>query len=210
MANQDVKKYENFRQNMLDDINTTFQKRIDEELKELSKDKSLPQDVKKDVSTKFKQTFSNYLATAFDIVIGNERTSNLSTNEKETENGSSNYLNDQHNLSVTDEHIQEMDDSIVKVASRRKQYPKKCTQLLDKTLEYQAKAAVKIKVSVNSVQTLKEPEPIKETPTDGNDQQQKLNDLQSSVRKQIQKSVRLESALKILGETQSYEKKSQD
>merc|ERR1712126_600127 len=103
----------------------------------------------------------------------------------------------------TDEQLQEMDDNIINVARRRKHYPKKCTQYLDKTLECQAKAAVKIKVSVDSVQTLKEPEPIKKSPMDSNDQQQKLNDLQSSVRKKIQKSVRLESALKIIGETQS-------
>ena len=209
MADQDVKCYDNFRQNILDNINFNFQKRVNEEIKDFSKDKQVPRDIEKDVSAKFQQTFSNYLATAFDIVIGNEILSNLSQNEKDTQKEHSNDPDDQHDMSVTNEQLQEMDNSVLKVARRRKEYPKKCTKFLEKTLECQGKAAEKITVSVNSVEPLKESEG-QENATNCNDLQEKLNELQSSVRKQIQKSVRIEGSLRILGEAESYEKKSQD
>ena len=209
MADPNVKSYDSFRQNILDNINANFQKRVNEEIKDFSKDKQVPRDIEKDVSAKFQQTFSNYLATAFDIVIGNEILSNLSQNEKDMQKERSNDTDNQHDLSVTNEQLQEMDNSVLKVARRRKEYPKKCTKFLEKTLECQGKAAEKITVSVNSVEPLKESE-VQENPTNCNDLQEKLNELQSSVRKQIQKSVRIESSLRILGETESYENKSQD
>ena len=209
-ADQDVKCYDSFRQSILDNINSNFQRRVNEEIKDFSKDKQVPRDIEKDVSAKFQQTFSNYLATAFDIVIGNEILSNLSQNEKDDkQKEGSNDTDDQHDMSVTNEQLQEMDNSVLKVARRRKEYPKKCTKFLEKTLECQGKAAEKITVSVNSVEPLKDSE-VQENSTNCNDLQEKLNELQSSVRKQIQKSVRIESSLRILGETESYEKKSQD
>ena len=209
MAGNDVKCYDNFRQNILDNINSTFAKRVNDEIKEFSKDKTVPRDVAKDVSAKFHQTFSNYLATAFDIVIGNEILSNLPANEIEKSKEIPNNSDNQHDLSVTNEQLQEMDNSVLKVARRRKEYPKKWTKFLEKTLECQAKTAEKITVNVNSVEPLKEPE-IQEKLTNRNDLQEKLNELQSSVRKQIQKSVRIEGSLRILSETESYELKSQD
>ena len=83
------------------------------------------------------------------MIIGNEILSNLSQNEKGTQKEHSNDPDDQHDMSVTNEQLQEMDNSVLKVARRRKEYPKKCTKFLEKTLECQGKAAEKITVSVN-------------------------------------------------------------
>ena len=104
---------------------------------------------------------------------------------------------DQHDLSVTNEQLQEMDNSVTKVARRRKEYPKKCTKFLEKTLEYQLRAAEKIRVNVNSVEPLVEEEVLEESNTKLHES---LENLQVTVRKGIQKSVRIEGSLQMLRE----------
>ena len=133
-----------------------------------------------------------------------QKTVKFDNTQKENEGN----MDDLQNLSVTNEQLQEMDNSVLKVARRRKDYPKKCTKFLEKTLEFQTKAAEKIAVSVNSVEPLKETQ-VQGNPSDCNAFQGELNDLQSAVRKEIQKCVRIESSLRILGETVSTENKSQ-
>ena len=207
MASGNAKSYDDLRQNILGSINSTFENKVKEEIKIFSGDKPIPPNIAGDVSTKFQQTFANYLATAFDVVIGNEIISNISENKQDVQKENNRNMDDLHNLSVTNEQLQEMDNSVLKVARRRKDYPKKCTKFLEKTLEFQTKAAEKITVSVNSVEPLKEIQ-VQENPSKCRNLQTELNDLQSSVRKQIQKSVRIESSLRILGETVSDENKS--
>ena len=68
---------------------------------------------------------------------------------------------------------------------------------------------IKIKVNIDNVELLNEPD-IPEKLPNCQDLQEKLNDLQSSVRKQIQKSVRIESSLRILGESVPYESNLQN
>ena len=205
MSEKSIKSYDDLRQNILEEINSTFKKKVNDEIKALSNEKPLPPEVAKEVSAKFQQKFSNYLATAFDIVIGNDMVSNLTANNKESTKNS----DDQHNLSVTNEQLQEMDNSIIKVARRRKEYPKKCTKYLEKTLEFQGKAAEKIKVNIDNVELLDDPD-VPEILPNCHDLQEKLNDLQSSVRKQIQKSVRIESSLRILEDSVPYESNLHD
>ena len=90
-----------------------------------------------------------------------------------------------------------MDNSVTKVARRRKEYPKKCTKFLEKTLEYQLRAAEKIRVNVNSVEPLVEEEVLEESNTKLHES---LENLQVTVRKGIQKSVRIEGSLQMLRE----------
>ena len=206
MSGKSIKSYDDLRQNILEEINSTFKKKVNEEIKAVSNEKPVPPEVAKEVSAKFQQKFSNYLATAFDIVIGNDMVSNLTANNKEESTKNS---DDQHNLSVTNEQLQEMDNSIIKVARRRKEYPKKCTKYLEKTLEFQGKAAEKIKVNIDNVELLNEPDVPKNLPN-CQDLQEKLSDLQSSVRQQIQKSVRIESSLRILEDSVPYESNLHD
>jgi len=203
MAQLKEESFEELRESILTKIKCNYDTRLNEETEHFSSSgKPLTPSIISDVNAKFQQTFSTYLATAFDIVFGNEIMSSISVPE-ETEKPSENENHsDQHNLSVTNEQLQEMDDLVTKVARRRKTYPKKCTHFLEKTLEFKAKAAEKIRVNVNNVEPLEEDGALEEK-FDNNELQEKLEELQSSVRKQIQKSVRIESSLRMLGETRS-------
>ena len=193
---------EELREGILREIEDKFDAKMKKDMEQFSSSgQPLADSITVDVSAKFQQTFSNYLATAFDIVFGDEIIAANKENEKCTENSNS---PDQHNLSVTNEQLQEMDNSVTKVARRRKEYPKKCSKFLEKTLELQAKTAEKIRVNVNNVDPLVEDEVAEEEFND-TEIQEKLGELQTSVRKQIQKSVRIEGSLRMLRETVSTE-----
>jgi hypothetical protein len=199
---QQVKK--ELREGILRQIEGKFKTKLKKDIQQFSPSgQPLSPSVTSDVSAKFQQTFSNYLATAFDIVFGNDIISAISANEKK-EQISQNSNNDQLNLSVTNEQLQEMDNSVTKVARRRKEYPKKCSKFLEKTLELQAKTAEKIRVNVNNVEPLEE-NGVTEEEFNDTEIQEKLGELQSSVRKQIQKSVRIEGSLRMLRETVATE-----
>ena len=189
---------EDLRDDILKEIKAKYEKKLEEEIQKFSSGKPVPPSVAADVKAKFQQTFSGYLATAFDVVIGKEISSVLENEGKENSDGNAN-TSDQHNLSVTNEQLQEMDNSVTKVARRRKEYPKKCTKFLEKTLELQAKSADKIRVTVNNVEQLEESEGIEASKC--KDLEPELEELQSSVRKQIQKSVRIESSLRMMEES---------
>ena len=154
MAQSKDGSFDELRENILRQIEGKFDTKLKEGMQQFSSSgQPLPHSITADVSAKFQQTFSNYLGTAFDIVFGNEILSANEQKEQLTENSNS---PDQHNLSVTNEQLQEMDNSVTKIARRRKEYPKKCSKFLEKTLELQAKAAEKIRVNVNSVEHLEE------------------------------------------------------
>ena len=202
MASQNDMPFEEFQEDILRQIEDRFDTRLKKEVQQFSPSgQPLPVSVTADVTTKFQQTFSNYLATAFDIVFSKEITAVDSANKQE-KNTEKAVESDQHNLSVTNEQLQEMDNSVTKIARRRKMYPKKCSQFLEKSLELQAKAAEKIRVNVNNVEPLEqEDECAKTEESNIIDIQEKQEELQSFVRKQIQKSVRIEGSLRMLGET---------
>lgn len=205
MAHSKTQSYDELREGILKQIEGKFEKKLEEDMQQFSSSgQPLPVSVSSDVSAKFQQTFSNYLATAFDIVFGNEIISAVSTKEQKEQSNESSKDSDEHNLSVTNEQLQEMDNSVTKVARRRKEYPKKCSKFLEKTLELQAKTAEKIRVNVNNVELLEEDGETEEE-SKNNEIQEKLGDLQTSVRKHIQKSVRIESSLRMLAETVSNE-----
>ena len=202
MASQKDMTVEELREDILRQIEDRFDTKLKKEVQQFSPPgQPLPLSITSDVTTKFQQTFSNYLATAFDIVFSKEITAVNSANKQE-ENKEKAAESDQHNLSVTNEQLQEMDNSVTKIARRRKMYPKKCSQFLEKSLELQAKAAEKIRVNVNNVEPLEqENECAKREESNVIDIQEKQEELQSFVRKQIQKSVRIEGSLRMLGET---------
>ena len=202
MASQKEMTVEEFREDILRQIEDRFDTKLKKEVQQFSPSgQPLPVSITSEVTTKFQQTFANYLATAFDIVFSKELTAVDSANRQE-ENTEKVAESDQHNLSVTNEQLQEMDNSVTKIARRRKMYPKKCSQFLEKSLELQAKAAEKIRVNVNNVEPLEqEDESAKREECNVIDIQEKQEELQSFVRKQIQKSVRIEGSLRMLGET---------
>lgn len=191
--------FEELREGILKEIKCNYDTRLKEETERFSSSgKPLTPSMISDVSAKFQQTFSTYLTTAFDIVFSNDLISSTSIH-KEAEKLSENKKNsDEHNSSVTNEQLQGMDNLVTEVARRRKTYPKKCTHFLEKTLEYKAKAAERIRVNVNNVEALEEDD--LEEKSDNHELQGKLEELQSSVRKQIQKSVRIENAFRMLDE----------
>lgn len=193
MALQKDSTVDELREDILKQIEGEFDTKLKKKIQQFSPSgQPLPLSITSDVAAKFQQTFSNYLATAFDIVFSNELISAVSANEKEEKTDKSAEL-DQNNLSVTNEQLQEMDNSVTKIARRRKMYPKKCSQFLEKTLELQAKAAEKIRVNVNNVEPLEqEDECATEEEFNVIEMQEKQEALQSYVRKQIQKSVRIE------------------
>jgi hypothetical protein len=192
--------FDDLREGILKDIKTKYEKKLLEEIELFSSsDRLVPASVAADVSAKFQETFSRYLTTAFDVVVGEEIASISEHDEKENSDGNANN-SDQHNLSVTNEQLQEMDNCVTKVARRRKEYPKKCTKLLERSLELQAKSADKIRVNVNNVEPLEERGGL-EDDSKNKEIEQELEELQSTVRKQIQKSVQIESSLRILGES---------
>ena len=192
--------FDDLREGILKDIKKKYEEKLQEEIKQFSSSgRSVPPSVPADVTAKFQETFSRYLTTAFDVVVGDEMAS-ISENE-EKENSDKNANNsDEHNLSVTNEQLLEMDNCVTKVARRRKEYPKKCTKFLEKSLELQAKSADKIRVNVNNVEPLEEGEGLEED-SKNKEIEQELEELKSTVRKQIQKSVRIESSLRMLGES---------
>ena len=191
--------YDDLREGILKNIKKKYEKKLLEEIEVFSSSgTTVPPSVAADVSAKFQETFSRYLTTAFDVVVGEEIAS--ISKQEEKENATVNANNpDEHNLSVTNEQLQEMDNCVTKVARRRKEYPKKCTKLLQKSLELQAKSAEQIRVNINNVEQL-ESGSLDEEPKN-KEIEQELEELQSTVRKQIQKSVRIESSLRMLGES---------
>ena len=201
MAQPKERSYEELRESIIAEAKNTLQKEIDTELQQF--DKPLTPEIISEVTAKFHQTYTNYLRTAFDVVFQNELLSVEDNDDVEIlSNGKSNTVAehveaDQHDLSVTNEQLQEMDNSVTKVARRRKEYPKKCTKFLEKTLEYQLRAAEKIRVNVNSVEPLVEEEVLEESNTKLHES---LENLQVTVRKGIQKSVRIEGSLQMLRE----------
>ena len=200
MAQPKEGSYEEVRESIIAEAKNALQKEIETELKQF--DKPLTPEIISEVTAKFHQTYTNYLRTAFDVVFQNEL---LSVEDNDDVvvlgNGKSNVAEhveaDQHDLSVTNEQLQEMDNSVTKVARRRKEYPKKCTKFLEKTLEYQLRAAEKIRVNVNSVEPLVEEEVLEESNAKLHES---LENLQVTVRKGIQKSVRIEGSLQMLRE----------
>ena len=192
--------YEEVRESIIAEAKNALQKEIETELKQF--DKPLTPEIISEVTAKFHQTYTNYLRTAFDVVFQNELLSVEGNDDVVVlGNGKSNVAEhveaDQHDLSVTNEQLQEMDNSVTKVARRRKEYPKKCTKFLEKTLEYQLRAAEKIRVNVNSVEPLVEEEVLEESNAKLHES---LENLQVTVRKGIQKSVRIEGSLQMLRE----------
>ena len=95
MASGNANSYDDLRQNILQSINSTFENKVNEEIKMFFGDKPIPPNIAKDVSTKFQHTFTNYLATAFDLAIGNEIMSNLSSNEEDTQKENTGVQRDQ-------------------------------------------------------------------------------------------------------------------
>ena len=200
MAQPKEGSYEEVRESIIAEAKNALQKEIETELKQF--DKPLTPEIISEVTAKFHQTYTNYLRTAFDVVFQNELLSVEGNDDVVVlGNGKSNVAEhveaDQHDLSVTNEQLQEMDNSVTKVARRRKEYPKKCTKFLEKTLEYQLRAAEKIRVNVNSVEPLVEEEVLEESNTKLHES---LENLQVTVRKGIQKSVRIEGSLQMLRE----------
>jgi hypothetical protein len=89
----------------------------------------------------YRTTFSNFLSTAFDVGFRNE----LSSKPDVSAEAQSNSPDDFHNLSVTDDDLQNLDNSVSFVCRQRKIYPGKCVLLLEKSLQAQAEAAEKIR-----------------------------------------------------------------
>ena len=192
--------FDDLREGILKDIKKKYEEKLLEEIEQFSSSgRPVPPSVAADVTAKFQETFSRYLTTAFDVVVGEEITSISENEEKENSDGNTNN-SDEHNLSVTNEQLQEMDNCVTKVARRRKEYPKKCTKFLEKSLELQAKSADKIRVNVNNVEPLEEGKRVEED-SKNKEIEQELEELKSTVRKQIQKSVRIESSLRMLAES---------
>jgi hypothetical protein len=97
---------------------------------------------------------------------------------------------------VTDNDLQNLDNSVHTVCRQRKLYPGKCALLLEKSLQAQIEAAEKIRTNLKSVPILSD----NSLPTVDSDTSTEkfLSELQIEVRETIEKARRVESAAHIL------------
>ncbi len=144
-----------FREQILKELLAKFDSRLDESIDSFT-DEIRQEDIDV-VKAKYTNAFHNFLATAFDLAFQKELTSDSNDSKANAadEESEAEFV---HNLSVTDDDLQRLDDVVTQNACRRKLYPAKCALLLEKALKLQVESSAKIRTNVHVVDKIKDGE----------------------------------------------------
>ena len=161
------------------------------------------------VKDKYRNAYVNYFTTAFNIAFQKDLVAKLKENQaSQEEEQSVEVIEDDLNLSVTDEDLQKLDDANTYVAIYRKNKPAKCSLLLEKTLKLQFDAVNKIKVNVKGVPSIDSAE-AEVTPNEFSlELNQEYSKLREEIRDELEKLRRFETAAQILSGNQQEEEQN--
>ena len=182
-----------------------FDERISQAVESFKETDISDEDIKI-VKDKYRNAYVNYFTTAFNIAFQKDLVAKLKENQAlKEEEQSVEVIEDDLNLSVTDEDLQKLDDANTYVAIYRKNRPAKCSLLLEKTLKLQFDAVNKIKVNVKGVPSI-DPAEAEVTPNEFSlELNQEYSKLREEIRDELEKLRRFETAAQILSGNQQEE-----
>jgi len=157
------------------------------------------------VKDKYRNAFKNYFTTAFDIAFQKDLVAKLKENSTSESDQSVEIIEDELNLSVTDEDLQNLDNANTLVTRYRKIKPPRCTLLLEKTLKLQVESLHKIKTNVHGVKPIDPEEAVVVSDKSSLELNQEYSKLRGDIKNELEKLRRFETAAQILVGNQKQE-----